>query len=125
MASGGKLVRQDETGIWFYQTLAVKKAGLPKAELLRRASDGELDYRDDLPGKLWWFREEQIAALAKTKSDSEWGKKPKPKRNKSEKELARSLGADGKLERRSGSVMAAHSERLTLPRDERIPKGQR
>lgn len=130
MAAGGKLVRQDKTGIWLYLTLAASKAGLSKNELLRRAGEGQLAYRDDLPGKHWWFRESEIAALAKARIDAEWGKAPKPKREKTEKELARAIGA--KLERNKkggrvvlgGGPMVKHAERLTLPRDERIPKGQ-
>lgn len=126
MAAGGKLVRQDETGIWLYLTLAVKKTGLNKDELIRRAGSGELAFRDDLPGKLGWFREEEIAALAKAKIEANWQKPTKPKRAKTEKELAKSLGAKNKLAtRRGGGAMAAHSERLTLPRDDRVPKGQR
>lgn len=126
MAVGGKLVRQDESGIWLYQTLAAKKSGLNKNELIRRASAGELAYRDDLPGRLWWFREDEIAALAKAKIEADWGKESKPKRKKTENELAKALGANGKFAvKRGGGPMAAHAERLTLPRDDRIPKGQR
>ncbi|MBI1402287.1 MAG: hypothetical protein GC147_03620 [Porphyrobacter sp.] len=126
MAAGGKLVRQDETGIWFYLTLAAKKAGLNKDELMRRAGAGELASRDDLPGKHWWFREDEIAALAKAKIEADWNKVPKPKRKKTEKELARAIGArlPEPIARPYGP-MAKHAERLTLPRDESIPKGQR
>lgn len=126
MAVGGKLVRQDETGIWLYLTLAAKKAGLSKTELCRRAGEGQLAYRDDLPGKHWWFSEPEIAALAKAKIEADWDKPAKPKRQKSEKELVRAIGA-----RIPDSVagpqgpMAKHAERLTLPWDERIPRGQR
>jgi len=131
MAAGGKLVRQDQTGIWLYLTLAAKKAGLSKDELMRRAGAGELAYREDLPGKFWWFSESEIAALAKAKIEANWGKAAKPKRKKTEKELERAIGA--KVERakkagrgaRAGGVMERHAQRLTLPRDERIPKGQR
>jgi hypothetical protein len=131
MAAGGKLVRQDETGIWFYLSLAATKAGLSKDELTRRAGAGELSYREDLPGKHWWFREDEIAALAKAKIEATWDKAPKPKRKKSEKELERAIGAKLEKAKKSGRVpsgggpMAKHAERMTLPRDEFIPKGQR
>jgi len=126
MAAGGKLVRQDESGIWLYLTLAATKSGLSKDELMRRAGAGELAYRDDLPGKHWWFREPEIAALAKAKIEADWNKPAKPKRKKTEKELARAIGARmPEPIARSHGPMAKHAERLTLPRDERIPKGQR
>ncbi|NCP14138.1 MAG: hypothetical protein GW858_08255 [Sphingomonadales bacterium] len=126
MAAGGKLVRQDDSGIWLYLTLAAKKAGIGKDELMRRAGAGELAYRDDLPGKHWWFREPDIAVLAKAKIEAEWNKAPKPKRPKTEKALAKEIGARlAKAAPSNGGVMASHAERLTLPRDERIPKGQR
>jgi hypothetical protein len=126
MAAGGKLVRQDETGIWLYLSLAAKKAGLGKAELCRRAGEGVITYRDDLPGKHWWFREDEIAALAKAKIEADWDKPAKPKRKKTEKELARAIGArlPDPVARPHGP-MAKHAERLTLPWDERIPRGQR
>lgn len=126
MAAGGKLVRQDETGIWLYLTLAAKKAGLSKAELCRRAGEGAITYRDDLPGRHWWFREDEIAALAKAKIEADWGKPAKPKRKKTEKELARAIGArlPDPIARPHGP-MSKHAERLTLPWDERIPRGQR
>jgi hypothetical protein len=127
MAAGGKLVRRDETGFWLYSTLAGKKTGLSKNKLAARAIAGELDYRDDWPGKLWWYREDQIAALAAQKNEADRQRAAKPAKPKSDaqmiretmKEIARSPV------RRTGGPMAAHSERLTLPRDPRIPKGER
>ncbi|MGY6550411.1 MAG: hypothetical protein ACXIT4_00790 [Erythrobacter sp.] len=126
MAAGGKLMRQDETGIWLYLTLAAKKAGMSKEKLMQKAGSGELAYRDDLPGKFWWFREHEIAALAKANYEAKREQPAKPKRKKTEKELARAIGAQlTKHPPRKGGVMTSHAERLTLPRDERIPKGQR
>lgn len=79
MARGINLVRQDASGIWLAAPLAAQKSGLTKPELFRRASAGELAYRDDLPGRHWWYREDQITLLVKARGDAERAQPARPK----------------------------------------------
>lgn len=100
---------------------------MSKPELARRAGDGQLDYRDDLPGRHWWYREDQINELAKAKLEADRAKAAKPKRVKSDKQKLREalnapLGMAPKL--RDGPF-TEHSLRLNIPRDKNAPKNIR
>lgn len=127
--AGSKVVWQDSGGIWLAATLAAQKSGLTKPELHRRADAGQLQFRDDLPGKHYWFAEPQIAALAREKLAAERSAPVRAKRTltdsqlearhtrKWEKEVEKSRTRpriEGQSHPGSVGPVAAHMERMMV-----------
>jgi hypothetical protein len=122
----GKLVRQDADGIWIAATLAAKKSGLSKPELAERAMAGALRFQENYYGRPSWYAETEIAALAAEFLISQRAKNEKPKRQKSDKQIAREIDrVPYGLGHISTGASVDMQIRLTVPRDERFPKGTR
>lgn len=117
--TSGKLVREDEVGIWLVASLAAQRSGLTKPELARRALRGELRFQEDSVGRPHWYLEPEIAALAKTKFDVERTKAQKPKRQPSKRNLEARYRREAE-ELRSTSrhcqngPLLAHGNRVTI-----------
>lgn len=125
-AKKGKLVRQDADGIWIAASLAAKKSGLSKPELAKRAMAGALRFQENNYGRPNWYAETEIAVLAAESLIRQRAKEEKPKRPKSNKQIAREIE---KMPYGLGHISTGASVdmqlRLTVPRDERLPKGAR
>ena len=118
MAKQPKLVRQDAEGIWLALSLAAKKTGLTKPELVRRAISGGIKFLPDEDDQPAWFFEPEIATMAREQREAALAKpKNQPRKitdAKLEARMTRQWKEEAKTRRYGGSPLGAHADRVML-----------